>query len=293
MRILLSVALLALALPAEAALKVFACEPEWGALAREVGGDAVEVYVATTATQDPHHVEARPSLIAQVRKADFIACTGAALETAWLPVLLSRGANPKLKGERLFFAAQKVQRLGIPQGPVDRSKGDVHAEGNPHVHLDPRRMATIAGAFAESLAAVDAANAAGYRERAAALQQKLQAVVAKAGTRHAGARYMVFHDGWPYLFDWLALAQAGTLEPLPGVPPSGAHLAQLAAAMKQAPVRGIIHAGHDDRKAVQWLAKAGNSCALELPYTVGGTARATDLVSFYEDLLARLDQGCR
>lgn len=286
------VALLVAALPAQAALKVFACEPEWGALARAVGGSAVEVYVATTAQQDPHHVEARPSLVAQVRKADLVACTGAALETAWLPLLLARGANPQLKGERLFFAAEKVPRLGLPQGAVDRSKGDVHAEGNPHVHLDPRRMISIANAFADTLAKIDPVQAAAYRQRADALRAQLQAVIDKAGTRHAGTRYIVFHDGWPYLFDWLGLAQAGTLEPLPGVPPSSAHLAQLAAQMKATPVRGIIHATHDEQKAVTWLARAGNSCALELPYTVGGSARAVDLPSFYDDLLARIDRGC-
>lgn len=289
--LLLSAGLLA-TLPAQAALKVFACEPEWAALATAIGGDKVSVYTATSAQQDPHHIDARPSLIAQVRKADLVVCTGAGLETGWLPVLLARSANPQLKNERLFFAAEKVARLGASNGPVDRSKGDVHAEGNPHVHLDPQRMLQIGDALAGTLAGLDAGNSAFYRQRAAELHRQLAPALAAAGTLR-GRNYLVFHDAWPYLFAWLGAGQSGTLEPLPGVPPSSQHLAKLAAQVKAEPVAAILHTTYDDRKAVDWLARNGKVCAIELPYTVGGSAKATDLATFYQDILGRLTAGCR
>lgn len=284
---------LLLASPARAAVKVFACEPEWAALATEIGGEQVNVYTATSAQQDPHHIEARPSLIAQVRKADLVACTGAGLEAGWLPILLARGANPALKGDRLFFAAENVQRLGVT-GVADRSKGDVHAEGNPHVHLDPQRMLQVGDALAATLARIDGANADRYRQRAAALRARLDAALGTLPVAALRTRsYFVYHDAWQYLFAWLGATQAGTLEPLPGVPPSAQHLARLATQARAQPVDGILHTGYDDRQAVAWLAKQAGTCAIELPYTVGGTERARDLVSFYRELATRLEAGCR
>lgn len=298
-RPLVSALLLAAALaaaPAQAALRVFACEPEWGALATEIGGDAVQVYVATTAAQDPHHVDARPSLVAQVRKADLLVCTGASLETGWLPVLLARSANPALKGERLFFAAEKVTRLGVPTGAVDRSQGDVHSEGNPHVHLDPRRMVTIGQSLAATLATLDAAHADGYRARAAAFTQSMNAAIAgweKSAAAVRGKPVVVYHDAWPYLVDWLGLAQIATLEPLPGVPPSGQHLAQVARLAQERGAWGVLHTTYDDRKAVQWIAQQGRTCAIELPYSVGGDPQAATLRTFYDTLVSRIVKGCR
>ncbi|MFZ5724530.1 MAG: metal ABC transporter substrate-binding protein [Pseudomonadota bacterium] len=294
MRALLLFTGLALAGPATAAVKIFACEPEWAALATEIGGDRVSIYTATSPLQDPHHIEARPSLIAQVRKADLLVCTGAGLETGWLPVLVARSANPQLTGDRLFFAAEKVARLGVGSGPVDRSKGDVHAEGNPHVHLDPQRLLQIGDALAATLGRIDPAGDAVYRQRAADFRQRLETALAALDLRALrGRSYFVYHDAWQYLFAWLGLVQAGTLEPLPGVPPSAQHLSTLAAQARAKPVQGILHTGYDDRQAVEWLARNAGSCAIELPYTVGGNARATDPVSFYRELVARLQTPCR
>lgn len=284
---------LLLASPAQAAVKIFACEPEWAALATEIGGEQASVYTATSAQQDPHHIEARPSLIAQVRKADLVVCTGAGLEAGWLPLLLARGANPVLKGERLFFAAEKVQRLGVT-GVADRSKGDVHAEGNPHVHLDPQRMLQVGDALAATLARIDSANAGHYRQRAGALRTRIDSMLATLPLAALRTRnYFVYHDAWQYLFAWLGATQAGTLEPLPGVPPSAQHLSRLATQARTQPVDGILHTGYDDRQAVNWLAKQAGTCAIELPYTVGGNERARDLVSFYRELATRLEAGCR
>lgn len=294
MRMLLAALLFALAAPASA-LEIFACEPEWGALARELAPQA-NVTVATSAQQDPHHVEARPSLIAKLRRADLVACTGAELEAAWLPALLLRSSNPALKGERLFFAADHVERLGVPAGPVDRSQGDVHAGGNPHVHLDPRRMARIAQALADTLSQLDAANAPAYRQRAATLQERLARIAQRgrdAAAQLPSKRVVAFHDAWPYLNDWLGLEQTGTLEPVPGVPPSSRHLAELATAMRDNGTRRILHASYDDRRAVEWLATRSNACAVELPYSPGGAPGTDTLDGWYDALILGLTRNCR
>src|SRR3954463_15861880 len=156
-----AVALVALASPAHAALRVFACEPEWGALTQALGGNLVDVTVATTALQDPHRIDAKPSLIARVRNADLVVCTGAELEIGWLPVLLQQSGNAKVQSGQPgnFEAARNVKMMEIPAS-VDRSQGDVHAAGNPHIQTDPRNIALVATALGARLAQVDAPHAA-------------------------------------------------------------------------------------------------------------------------------------
>ena len=131
--------------PAQAALRVFACEPEWGALAQQLGGDLVDVSVATNALQDPHQIQAKPSLIARTRNADLVVCTGAELEIGWLPVLLQQSGNAKVQAGQPgnFAAADFVRKLDVP-GQLDRAQGDVHAAGNPHIQTDPRNIALVA-----------------------------------------------------------------------------------------------------------------------------------------------------
>src|SRR5689334_7892832 len=172
--------LFALCAPAHAALRVFACEPEWAALAQELGGALVEASSATTATQDPHRIEARPSLIARVRNADLVVCTGLDLEVGWLPMLVQQAGNAKLApgAPGYFEAGRFVAPLEVPVR-LDRSDGDVHAQGNPHIQLDPRNIAKVATALAERLARIDAANAATYQERLQTFQSRWSASLAK------------------------------------------------------------------------------------------------------------------
>jgi len=175
------------ALPAIAALNVFACEPEWGALAQELAGDRVSVYSGTTALQDPHRIEARPSLIARVRSADLVICTGADLEVGWLPLLLTQSGNAKIQpGSPGFFEASLyAAKIEIPK-IVDRSLGDIHPSGNPHIHLDPRNIAKVANELGERLIRLDPANADVYKMRAASFQERWRAAVQRWEQR-AGA----------------------------------------------------------------------------------------------------------
>ena len=166
MRLLLTMVLALASIHAHAALNILACTPEWGALAKELGGDKVSVYTATTALQDPHRVEARPSLIARARNADLMVCTGAQLEIGWAPLLQTQSGNAKIQtGQPGYFEAASAVSLIEKPTSVDRSLGDVHPAGNPHLHLDPRNIAAVATALAERMASLDAREAAYYRER--------------------------------------------------------------------------------------------------------------------------------
>src|SRR3954467_6277071 len=160
MRFIAAIPLMLSASPAAlAALNVFACTPEWGSLAKELGGDKATVYVATTALQDPHRIEARPSLIARARSADLMVCTGAELEIGWVPLLQTQSGNPKIQpGQPGYFEAASAISLIEKPDRADRSMGDVHAAGNPHLHLDPRNVAAVAAALAARIAGLDAAD---------------------------------------------------------------------------------------------------------------------------------------
>src|SRR5688500_17418756 len=208
------------ALPAAAALNIFACEPEWGALAKELAGPKASIYVATTALQDPHRIEARPSLIARARSADLVVCTGAELESGWMPLLQQQSGNSRIQSGApgYFEAAGQVSLMDPPQR-LDRSQGDVHAAGNPHVHLDPGNIADIAIALAERMAQIDRAEADQYRERARAFVAKWREAAArwqKQAGPLKGVPVVVYHRDLSYLLRWLGLREVGSLEPKPG-----------------------------------------------------------------------------
>jgi len=294
-RYLLSVlfGLLLLPLNAAATLRVFTCEPEWTSLVTELAGDHADVFTATTAQQDPHYIQARPSLIARMRRADLVVCTGAELEIGWLPVLMARGGNPRVKPgtDGYFEAASFVPMLEVPQR-LDRAEGDVHAKGNPHIQLDPRNIARIAPALSERLAKIDPANAGDYRKRLEDFSQRWQNALQRWDTEAAplkGMPIVVHHKSWAYLNQWLGLKEIGTLEPKPGVPPSSSHLAELLETLKATPAKAVIRAPYQDPRASEWLIKqVPGLVMIEMPFTVGGNEQATDLFGLFDSSIALL-----
>ena len=283
--------LMAFALPASAKLQVLACEPEWGALLTELAGDRIELSVATSALQDVHQIEARPSLIAKTRRADLLVCTGAELEAGWLPQLIRQSANQKLaSGNAVFFAASQVPTLEKP-GTLDRAAGDVHPQGNPHVHLDPRRVAKIAIALSARLAQLDPANRATYQQRLADFSKRWQAAIARWEAKAAplkGRRVIVHHISWVYLNTWLGLQQIGTLEPKPGVPPTSGHLSGLVTVTKSQAPLAIVTAAYQDQKAAGWLHERSGVPVVKLPYTVGCDAQSKDLFGLFDSTIDKL-----
>lgn len=289
---LMIIFLVTLAQPALAELRIFTCEPEWASLIQELGADKENIFSATTALQDPHHIEARPSLIAKLRRADLLVCTGAGLEAAWLPLLLRQAANPKVLPGRpgYFEASAQVQRLDIPQN-VDRSMGDVHASGNPHIHLDPRRVAIIAQRLSERLAQIDPANSGRYQTRWREFDLRWRQSLRDWEQRAMplkGMRMVVHHKAWTYFFDWLGIHEAATLEPKPGLPPSPGHLTTLQQQLHVAPARLIILTAYSPTRSARWLSKRTAIPVVVLPYTVGGTKEARDLYTLFDDSLNRM-----
>ncbi|MEP6789751.1 MAG: zinc ABC transporter substrate-binding protein [Ramlibacter sp.] len=288
----LLVPLLLLAQPAQAALRVFACEPEWAALAQELGGDLVEATSATTALQDPHQIQAKPSLIARVRNADLVVCTGAELEIGWLPPLLQQSGNARVQAGQggNFAASDFVRKLEIPT-QLDRSQGDVHAAGNPHIQTDPRNIAAVATALATRLQQIDAAHAPQYAARKADFAQRWQQAMGRWSAQAAplrGAAVVSQHKGFAYLYDWLGLKEVAVLEPKPGVEPTVSHLQEVQAALKQHPARMVIYAAYQDARASEWLTRNAGVPAARLPFTVGGSDKAKDLFGLFDDTVARL-----
>ena len=280
------------ALPANAALRVFACEPEWAALAQELGGTLVEATSATTALQDPHQIQAKPSLIARVRNADLVVCTGAELEIGWLPPLLQQSGNAKVQPGQPgnFVAADLVRKLEVP-GSIDRSQGDVHAAGNPHIQTDPRNIALVANALGARLQQLDPANAAQYARRQVDFNQRWQQAMSRWVARAAplkGASVASQHKGFAYLYDWLGLKEVAVLEAKPGVEPTVSHLQEVLATLKAQPARMVIHAAYQDPRASEWLSKNAAIPVVRLPFTVGGSDGAKDLFGLFDDTLARL-----
>ncbi|HYC46080.1 MAG TPA: zinc ABC transporter substrate-binding protein [Burkholderiales bacterium] len=278
--------------PAAAALDVFACEPEWGALVKELAGDKARLYVATTARQDPHRIEARPSLIARARSAELVVCTGADLEVGWLPLVQQQSANPAIQTGRpgYFEAARQIQLAEVPQR-LDRSQGDVHAAGNPHVHLDPRNIAKVAAALAERMAELDPKEAAHYRGRAKNFLGRWAEASArweKQGAALKGMPVVVYHRDLTYLVSWLGMREAGSLEPKPGLPPTTGHLSELLARLAREPAKAIVRAAYNDPRPGEWLSERSKIPLVVLPYTVGGTEKATDLFGLFDDTIARL-----
>jgi zinc/manganese transport system substrate-binding protein len=289
---LVAAPLAVLALPAHAALRVFACEPEWAALAAELGGPLVDVASATTALQDPHQIQAKPSLIARMRNADLVVCTGAELEIGWLPVLLQQSGNAKVQPGQPgnFAAADFVRKLEVPT-QLDRAQGDVHAAGNPHIQTDPRNIAAVANALGARLQQVDPAHAAEYAKRQADFAARWQQAIARWSAQAQplkGVNVVSQHKAFVYLYDWLGMKEVAVLEPKPGVEPTVAHLQAVLATLKSTPARMVLYSAYLDPKPSEWLAQNAHIQAVKVPFTVGGTDRAKDLFGLFDDTISRL-----
>jgi zinc/manganese transport system substrate-binding protein len=294
---LLATALVAIVAPAHAVLNVFATVPEWGALTEELGGDKVKVYTATNALQDPHHVEAKPSLIARARNADLVVATGAELEVGWLPLVIQQAGNPKVRpGQPGHFEAAAYVTLLDKPARLDRAEGDVHAAGDPHIQTDPRNIARVATALATRLAELDPANADTYRTRYQAFDDKWRAAIARwerEGTPLRGVPVLVQHKAFTYLIAWLGLKQIAALEPKPGVEPTVAYLSEVLATVQRQPAKMVLRAAYQGDRPSQWIAERAKIAPVVLPFTVGGDAEAKDLTSLFDDTIARLLKGAQ
>ena len=297
MKTWIAIALSLVSMPALAALNVFATVPEWGALVQELGGDKVNVYVATTALQDPHHVEAKPSLIARARTADLVVATGAELEIGWLPLVMRQAGNPKIRpGTPGYFEAARYVTMLEKPTRLDRADGDVHPGGNPHIQTDPRNILRVAQPLAAKLAELDPQNASYYTERHKAFDDRFGAAIARWTQEAAplkGVPVVVQHKAFTYLIAWLGMNEVAALEPKPGVEPSTAYLTEVLATIKKTSPSMVIRAAYQSDRASEWIAERAKINAVALPFTVGGNEQAKDLYGLFDDTIARLRKGAQ
>ncbi len=287
-----------LAAPA-AAFTVFACEPEWAALTRVLLPNA-RVHVATHAGQDPHHIEARPALIAQLRLANLAVCTGASLEAGWLPTLQERAGNARARD--VFFAAEHVQLIDPQPGVIGTPwAGDVHAEGNPHLHVDPRKLLEVAQALSERLGKEVPSERAAIEQRRAAFETRWRQQMVDWENRAAPLRGQLVaaqHTGFGYLWHWLGMKQVADLEPKPGMSPTPGHLQRLLEGLRPAPPLAVVVSSYQDPRPGRWLtAQLQNTGAkvplLVLPATVPDEASEKELVQWVDSLLRELLQAAK
>jgi len=276
------------AAPVAGQLRVVATTPDLGALAREIGGAAVEVTVLAKPTEDPHFVDARPSLIVTLNRADLLIEGGAELELGWLPALLQGVRNTKIAAGApgRILAATGVTMLEVPT-TFDRSRGDVHALGNPHFMLDPLNVRLIVTQIAEHLAQIDAASAEQYRANLQRFDTRLDAKLAEWQAQLApfrGAKIVTYHRDFVYLAARFGLDVVATLEERPGIAPSPAHLADVINTMRTQGARVILMQPYQNRRTAETVARQTEATVLDMPQQPG-VAPNTDT---YFDLMDHL-----
>ncbi len=278
--------------PAVAELHVVACEPEWAALATELGGGDITVFSAATGREPPHRTPPARHLATALGQADLLVCTGAGQEAEWLPALLGQVKNPRIQKGRPghFVAADHVELLGGAP-PRDRLPSASHPGGNPHIQIDPHNIVRVADALTHRFIALDPKEAADYHFRHTAFIARWQVAMERWESETTGLRGIpwVAHDtSWLYLERWLGLVRVATLEPAPGVAPTPARLAKLLDGLKTRPAKLVVRAPHDDPAPAEWLAQRAAIPVVVLPSTIGGTPAARDLFTLFDDILDRL-----
>ena len=292
-RIFLSVALSAVvATAADAKIKVVATLPDLASLAREIGGDKVEVSSMAKPTEDSHFVDARPSFVVQLRSADVLIDGGAELELGWLPPLLQNARNPKLEVGKpgRVQASQGVRLMNVPTN-VTRAAGDVHALGNPHFMTDPIIAKTVAQHIAQSFAAVDAPNAAFYDANYKKFEATINAKLQEWGATmlpFKGQSVVAYHDSWVYFAHRFGLNIDIFLEPKPGIPPSPSHLAEVIEKMKAQKIKAIIVEPFHDRKIAEKVAGSTGAKVVDFAQYPGALPGTETYVKLIDTLVARL-----
>jgi len=278
---------------ADQKLNVVTTTEDLAALAREVGGDRIIVESIARGYQDPHFVEAKPSFILKLQKAELLIVVGRELEIGWLPPLIqqSRNARVQVGAEGYLDASQGVRILEIPTGQVTRAMGDVHPMGNPHYWLDPENGRTIATSIASKLAQFRPNDRAYFDQRLAAFGAKL--TDAQKGwlaqvAPYKGTKIVTYHRSFPNFADRFGLDIVGYVEPRPGIPPSPSHTLDLIQEMKRQNIKLILVEPYFDLKTPESIARATGAQVLVMPPSVGGIKEASDFFGLFDYNVALL-----
>lgn len=275
---------------ADAKIQVIATLPDLGVLAQEVGGDAVTVESIAKGTQDPHFIEAKPSYMVKVSKADLLISAGLSLEIGWLPSLIQGARNPKVKaGEPGYLElGLNMDPLEVPQGNISRAGGDVHPDGNPHFYIDPIRLGKAAGLIADRLSQLDPSHAADFQGRATAFADRMKKKTEewKKRIEKSGVKKVVsYHKTLTYFFNRFGLENVARLEPKPGIPPTSAHILEVVQVMKQQKVKLILVENFFDPTVTKKiLGEVPDARSVTVPVDVGGESG----INTNEELIERL-----
>ena len=264
------------AFPSQAKLNVVASTPDLGSIAREVGGDRIEVTSLAKGTEDPHFVDAKPSFIRILNQADVLIEGGADLEVGWLPPLVLNARNPQIQLGRpgRIIAAEVIRLLEVPTGPIDRSLGDVHPFGNPHFTLDPVNGKLIARLMAERFCAIAPGDCEVFKTNLKQFEAPLR-----------GTKVVSYHRSYSYLAERFGLRVVNTIEPKPGIPPSAAHVRDLVAQMKAEGVALILMEPNRERKTPAFLAQETGAKVVVVPSMVGGSKEAGDYPTLFDSIV--------
>lgn len=268
--ILATVAALLGAAPAAAKLRVVTSHADLAALTLAVGGDRVEVTNLTLPTQDPHFVDARPSLMLSLNRADLLVVVGLELEVGWLPTLLTGARNPEIMPGRPGYLDTSgfVEKKDVATGAVDRSMGDLHPDGNPHFTRDPRAGLRIAAGIAQHLTRLDPEGASTYRRNYSVFEHELKEAMTRwseALAPYRGTEVVGYHTSWVYFADWLGLRMETFVEPKPGIPPDPAHVARVLQWMRTNRVAAILQEEYYPDATSRLLAEKAGATLVQMP----------------------------
>ncbi|HEY9214826.1 MAG TPA: metal ABC transporter substrate-binding protein [Ancylobacter sp.] len=282
-----------------APLDVFACVPEWASLVKTIGGDRIgTVTLATSPFDNPDNMKPTPAIIAGLSNADLMVCTGIGLEEEWLPSLMEKANNPRVaKGKPGYFMAGEYAKVieEHDEGPKPGAAGkkDEH-EVHPHIQGDPNNVRLVAAQLAKRLIQIDPEGKEAYTQRVKAFITDLAALTKELQTKAAplkGTAIVVQHDHSTYLLRWLGIRTGATVEPEPNVPPGPAHLTTVINKVSAQKLRFIVYAAYENPAPSRYVSEQAKIPLVKIPFTVGGTPEATDLLNFYKDSVDRLLDG--
>lgn len=278
-----------------AQVKIVTTIPDYAAIAKEIGGDQVEVISLGKGYQNPHFVDAKPIFITQLNQADMLIYNGLDLEVGWLPILITGARNSDIgsAGQVGHYDASVSinDYLEIPTGPIDRSMGDIHPGGNPHFMLDPRNGLLIARGIAARLIRIDPENSSYYEENFKSFVSALTLKINEWETElepFRGTEVVTYHKLWSYFLNWAGFKLAGTIEPKPGIPPTPSHTAEIISTMEREDVRLVIAANYYPQKTASIIAQKGGATFLALPAMVEGQDGINTYIELFDALTGQI-----
>lgn len=285
---------------AMAQVQIVTSVPDFAAIAREIGGDKVEVVSLAKGYQNPHFVDAKPIYVTKLNQADLMVYNGLELEIGWLPILITGARNSNILGGNAtghYDASTSIKnRLEVPIGPIDRSMGDIHPGGNPHYMLDPRNGLPVARGIAARLIQIDPENAEYYEANFNNFIDTLKLKISEWNTElapYVGTDVVTYHKLWSYFLDWAGLKLVGTIEPKPGVPPSPSHVADLIKRMEALDVKLVLAANYYPQKTPQIIAQKTGATFLVLPAMVEGNEVINSYFELFDAIVGEITSALK